>query len=274
MADKNAQFIDEAGLKSYDVGIRKWVEENGGSMDPEELQKYLTENGYAKKTDIPKNTSDLNNNSGFLTSHQSLADYSKVADTVTDVSTSGNNVTVTKNGKTTTLTVPYATAAGSAPASDVPAWAKAASKPSYSYSEISGTPAAVTETTVSGWGFTKNGGTVTQVKVGTSAYNPTSGVISLPAYPTSLPASDVQAWAKAANKPSYSYSEITGTPAAVTETTVTGWGFTKNAGTVTQVKIGTTAYNPTSGVITLPAYPTTLPASDVPAWAKAASKPS
>jgi hypothetical protein len=37
---------------------------------------------------------------------------------------------------------------------------------------------------------------------------------------------------------------------------VTGLGYTKNAGTVTQVKVGTTAYNPSSGVVSLPAYPT------------------
>ena len=48
----------------------------------------------------------------------------------------------------------------------------------------------------------------------------------------------------------------------------------KSAGGVTQVKVGTTGYDPTSGVVTLPAYPTTLPASDVPAWAKASTKPS
>lgn len=62
----------------------------------------------------------------------------------------------------------YASSAGSAPASDVYSWAKASTKPSYSYSEISGTP-------------------------------------------SSLPASDVYSWAKASSKPSYDYSEITGT---------------------------------------------------------------
>ena len=42
----------------------------------------------------------------------------------------------------------------------------------------------------------------------------------------------------------------------VTSTTVSGWGFTKNAGTVTGVKVGSsgTTLNPSSGVITLPAY--------------------
>ena len=67
----------------------------------------------------------------------------------------------------------------------------------------------VTESTVSGWGFTKNAGTVTSVKVGSTSYNPSSGVVSLPAYPTTLPASDVYAWAKAATKPSYTLDEVT-----------------------------------------------------------------
>lgn len=40
------------------------------------------------------------------------------------------------SGSADTITVPYATTAGSAPASDVSAWAKAANKPSYAYSEI------------------------------------------------------------------------------------------------------------------------------------------
>lgn len=37
---------------------------------------------------------------------------------------------------------------------------------------------------------TTNSGTVTQIKVGTTDYDPVSGVVSLPAYPTSLPASN------------------------------------------------------------------------------------
>lgn len=51
-----------------------------------------------------------------------------------------------------------------------------------------------------------------------------------------------------------SYTDLTNKPtipAAVTETTVSGWGFTKNAGTVTSVKINGTAKNPTSGVVDL-----------------------
>lgn len=76
-------------------------------------------------------------------------------------------------------------------------------------------------------------GTVTGVTVGTGGtnYTPSNGIVTIPAYPTTLPASDVSSWAKASSKPSYSYSEISGTPSS-------------------------------------------LPASDVSAWAKAANKPS
>lgn len=55
-------------------------------------------------------------------------------------------------------------------------------------------------------------GTVTEVKVGNTPYQPdTDGIVTIPAYPTTLPASDVSSWAKAPSKPSYSLSEITGT---------------------------------------------------------------
>lgn len=68
---------------------------------------------------------------------------------------------------------------------------------------------SVTESTVSGWGFTKNIGTVTSITLGLVAYNPDSGgVVALPAYPTTLPASDVYAWAKEATKPTYTASEV------------------------------------------------------------------
>ena len=67
---------------------------------------------------------------------------------------------------------------------------------------------------VNGLIVANNAGTVTSVKVGTTTYNPTDGVVSLPAYPTTLPASDVYAWAKASTKPSYTFSEITGTVSA------------------------------------------------------------
>lgn len=131
-------------------------------------------------------------------------------------------------------------------------------------------PSAVTESTVSGWGFTKNTGTVTQVKVGTTEYNPSSGVVSLPAYPTTLPASDVSAWAKASTKPTYTASEVGALPSTTsipTESTVSGWGFTKNTGTLTGVKFNGTNASVSNGVATITAtIPAEVTESTVSGW--------
>ena len=53
-------------------------------------------------------------------------------------------------------------------------------------------------------------GSVTSIQVGSTTYNPVSGVVSLPAYPTSLPASDVYAWAKATTMPVATNSTVGG----------------------------------------------------------------
>lgn len=133
-------------------------------------------------------------------------------------------------------------------------------------------------------------GTVTSVKVGSTSYSPSSGVVSLPAYPTTLPASDVSSWAKASTKPSYTADEISATGTTnlfVTSTEKSTWngkgtyskpsgGIPKTdlasavqtslgkadtalqsetyKGTVTSVNVGTTSYSPSSGVVSLPQF--------------------
>lgn len=53
------------------------------------------------------------------------------------------------------------------------------------------------------------GGAVDTVYIGSTEYAPdANGKVTLPSYPTSLPASDVYSWAKASSKPSYTYSEV------------------------------------------------------------------
>ena len=89
------------------------------------------------------------------------------------------------------------------------------------------------------------------VKLGTVAYDSANGVVSLPSYPTTLPASDVSAWAKAVSKPTYTWGEIGGKP-----TTLSGYGITD-------------AVLSTDSRLT-----NSRPASDVSAWAKATTKPS
>lgn len=55
-----------------------------------------------------------------------------------------------------------------------------------------------------------------------------------------------------------SYNDLSNKPTIPTKVSelTNDSGYTTNTGTVTQVKVGTTAYNPSSGVISLPAYPT------------------
>ena len=112
-------------------------------------------------------------------------------------------------------------------------------------------------------GYTTNTGTVTQVKVGSTAYNPSSGVVSLPAYPTvptvnngtlTIQKNGTNVQTFTANQSSNATANIT-VPTKVSELTNDS-GYTTNTGTVTQVKVGSTAYNPSSGVVSLPAYPT------------------
>ena len=82
---------------------------------------------------------------------------------------------------------------------------------------------------------------------------PVEGTIALTGdIPTSLPASDVYAWAKASSKPSYSWSEIGGRPTTLSS-------FTNDSGFITGSDSRLT---------------NARPASDVYSWAKASSKPS
>lgn len=127
--------------------------------------------------------------------------------------------------------------------------------------------------------------------------------------PSSMPASDVYAWAKASSKPSYSWSEITGkpstfTPASHTHTTSQITDFpeslknpnsviiTLNGGStegtnlftydgstpktlnITPAIIGAAYSSHTHTKSQISDFPSSMPASDVYAWAKASSKPS
>ena len=100
-------------------------------------------------------------------------------------------------------------------------------------------PAEVTESTVAGWGFTKNTGSLT------SESDPV--FVASPAH--SITAADISNWnSKTSNTGTLTGVKFNGTnatvsngvasisvtiPAEVTESTVAGWGFTKNVGTLT-----------------------------------------
>lgn len=90
-------------------------------------------------------------------------------------------------------------------------------------------------------------GTVTSVKVGSTSYSPSSGVVSLPAYPTTLPASDVYAWAKAATKPSYTLDEVTDGSTRKLSDYVLKSGDTMTGDLVFSRTKGISSYDATSG---------------------------
>lgn len=96
-------------------------------------------------------------------------------------------------------------------------------------------PSEVTEATVSGWGFTKNTGTYSKPNGGIPKTDLSAAVqasldladSALQSYTETDPT--VPSWAKASTKPSYTFSEIGSKP-----TTISGYGIT-NAYTKTEV---------------------------------------
>ena len=104
-------------------------------------------------------------------------------------------------------------------------------------------PSAVTESTVSGWGFTKNAGTVTGIKSNGTTITLNSGVADIPA----------------ANTGTYGVTKLssatnsTSTTLAATASAVKAAYDLANSykGTVTGVKINGTTKSPTSGVVDL-----------------------
>lgn len=87
-----------ADLQYHPDAIKDYINETlvpaVNSLDPSK---------YAKTSDIPTKTSQLTNDSGFLTSHQSLTAYAKTSDVDTklakkqDTLTAGDNITISGN---------------------------------------------------------------------------------------------------------------------------------------------------------------------------------
>lgn len=91
---------------------KTYVDEQIAGIPKGDVTKEYVDDNFAKKSDVPTvptKTSQLQNDSGFLTQHQPLTDYVKTTD---------ERLTNAR------------------PASDVSAWAKSTSKPTYTKSEI------------------------------------------------------------------------------------------------------------------------------------------
>ena len=201
-------------------------------------------------------------------------------------------------------------------------WSEINGKPNFasvatsgSYNDLSNKPtipSEVTESTVSGWGFTKNTGTYSKPSGGIPKSDLASAVqTSLGKADSSVQPNDISEFITiedvAVVATSGSYNDLVDKPtipSEVTEDTVSGWGFTKNIGTITGIKMNgvskgnsgvidlgnvITAHQDISGKVSrgelapvafsgeygeLDGIPSSLPASDVYAWAKEANKPS
>lgn len=105
----------------------------------------------------------------------------------------------------------YGTAVTSMPASDVSAWAKQSSKPSYTASEVGAVP---TSRTVNGKALSSNitlsASDVSALPASTSIPTKTSDLTNDSGYITGYTETDptVPSWAKASSKPSYTASEV------------------------------------------------------------------
>lgn len=150
---------------------------------------YNTENPGAGIVDMAANAQKLDNhNASYFVAK---SDFDRA---MADI---GDTITVSKNSITTAL--------GYTPISPSEKGAADGIATLDSTGKIPTTqiPNVVTETTISDWGFTKNTGNYSKPAAGIPASDLEVGVI-----PTTLPASDVSAWAKATDKPTYTASEV------------------------------------------------------------------
>ena len=133
------------------------------------------------------------------------------------------------------------------------------SRAAYNHStKTSGNPHHVTKTDVGLGNVDNTADSAKSVKYATNAGSAGSVAWSnVSGRPSSMPASDVYAWAKASSKPSYSWSEISGRPSIPSvgngTVTITQNGVTKGSFTLNQSGNATIALTDNNTVYSLPA---------------------
>lgn len=97
--NKDGQLIT---VNSYKINNVIVSQEKGQSTADVMSQKAVTDelNSKANKSDIPTKTSQLTNDSGYLTQHQSLSDYAKKSEVNTELSKKVDNTTYTNDKQT------------------------------------------------------------------------------------------------------------------------------------------------------------------------------
>lgn len=198
-----------SGTDTEEIAYKSWVE-GQGYLTSADLGGYATTNWVYAQDYV--DSTELETALGDYATDQDLVDLATAFDGIVDGVT--NAMTVgTENASTgkTTITLRTGVSADAVTTEKdptVPAWAKAANAPTYSFDDLTSHPV-----TLSGYGITDakiESGTIT---LGSATITPLTSFTETD--PT------VPAWAKAGTKPSYAFSEITGTP-----TTLAGYGIT------------------------------------------------
>lgn len=146
-------------------------------------------------------------------------------------------------------------------AKDVYAWAKASTKPTYTASEVGAVP--ISGGTVNG-AITFGKNDAYGIRTNTDNYGRIGDATNqfYEVYANTIYENKIKLSEKYAGKSAATQS-AQGLMSAADKKKLDGIasGATANPGTVTQVNVGTSTYYPSSGIIHLPAYPTSLPAT-------------
>ena len=254
--------------------------EKGQARNNMGLATVAATGAYSDLSGTPTNISEFANDSGYATGGGTAAGTNTGDESATTIRAK-LGITTLSGSNTGDQTIP-----ATLPASDVSAWAKAGTKPTYTNTEVGAAAASHAHATSDVTGFAAAAlaaapaETVTTIKAALGITTLSGSNTGDQVLPTTLPASDVSAWAKAATKPSYTNSEVGAAAASHAHATSDITGFAAAAlaaapaetATTIRAKLGiTTLSGSNTGDQTIP---TTLPASDVYAWAKAATKPS
>lgn len=275
--------------------LKQIIETHAPQSDWEEDDS--TDPAYIKnKPAIPSKTSDLTNDSGFITTETDPVFTASAAHGITssDISSwngkqaalvSGTNIKTINNESllgSGNISIQGGGSGGDTNIIEVVKVNGTALTPDSNKAVDVTVP---TESTVSGWGFTKNTGTYSKPSGGIPKTDLASAVqtslgkadTALQSYTETDPT--VPSWAKASSKPTYTASEVGALPDTTvipTESTVSGWGFTKNAGTLTGVKFNNTTATVSNGVAsitaTIPDAPGTLNTNNTTAQTASSSE--
>ena len=246
----------EAGYEVYAAGTAASVPWSGVTGKPSTYTPSSHTHTKSQITDFPSSLPANGGNSSTVNGHTVNADVP-----------SGAKFTDTNTWRPLGTTADTACAGNDSrlsnarPASDVSTWAKASTKPTYTASEVGAVP--ISGGTVNG-AITFGKNDAYGIRTNTDNYGRIGDATNqfYEVYANTIYENKIKLSEKYAGK-SVATQSAQGLMSAEDKKKLDGIasGATANPGTVTQVNVGTSTYYPSSGIIHLPAYPTSLPAT-------------